>query len=87
MPSGGERDAPQASHAPRQAKIFAQGLHRFRGEFDLHKVCTAAFLAHVLHTFFFPPLPKNSQKVLANIAYACILKGNEYTTRGNHGKW
>ena len=60
MPSGDGRDAPQASHAPRQAKIFAQGLHRFRVEFDLHKVCTVTFLAHDLHTFFFPPLPKNA---------------------------
>ena len=87
MPSGGDRDAPQASHAPRQAKIFAQGLHRFQGEFDLHKVCTATFLAHDLHTFFFLRLPKNAQIMLEIIEHCCYRVGNENTKRGKRGKW
>jgi hypothetical protein len=62
-------------------------LHRFRGEFSLHKVCTATFLAHGLHTVFFPRLPENAQLLLAIIEQYCYLVGNGNTKRSNRGKW
>jgi hypothetical protein len=52
-------------------------LHRFWGEFGLHNVCTADFLALDLHTVLFPSLPKNTQKMLENIEYICYCMGNE----------
>lgn len=45
---------------PAQARNLCTSLHRFRGEFGLHKVCTCTFTARILHTVFFPRLPNNS---------------------------
>ena len=81
--SGRARGQPRAT----AGQNLCTGLHRFRGEFGLHKVCTATFLAHDLHTVFFPPLPKNAQIMLANIEYACYCLGNECIKRSKRGKW
>ena len=84
-------DAPRPNQTLIQAFYLSgyicTSLHRFRGEFCLHKVCTATFLARVLHTVFFPQLPGNARFMLAIIEQSCYLVGNENTKRGNRGKW
>jgi len=84
-------DAPRPNQTLIQAHnlsgCLCTSLHRIRGEFGLHKVCTSGFLAHDLHAVFFPRLPKNAQIMLEMIGDACYCVGNENTKRGNHGKW
>ena len=84
-------DAPRPNQTRIQAHILSgclcTSLHRIRGDIGLHKVCTDGFLAHELHTVFFPLLPTKAQFILVNAVLCCYLVGNENTKRGKRGKW